>query len=463
MRDLPSIVWINLESVRYDHTSLGGYHRDTTPNLERISKADTAVSMNKCFAHSHWTAPSCSSMLTGTTPSRHGIGNGNTPNNTIPDAIDTVPELLSAIGYNTVGLTGNGYSGPASGLDRGFDRYTFFASSNLHRTLGLRALAKYIRHVRQYGGGFTTNSTLHNTSLLMTDVLKREASRLAAESEPYFMWTHYGDTHHPYTPPRAFRDQFIDEIEMSASEAIELSVSVHENLHQHIADGCPFSDAEWEALIAMYDSEIAHVDWWVGKLYDHIQSIDDNVIFVITGDHGELFGESNLISHKLVLNDATTRVPLVIDGLPDLAEQQSNIVQHVDVITTILHRIGADTTQLQGVNLFEETREFAVSEASGHTAEYEQYNPEFDYSRFCTSPFLSVRTNEYRYQRSTEHTKLFELPDEETDVSAAQPAVHDRLDQLLTDWLADNAVPVNQQREELSEEMQAHLKDMGYV
>ena len=464
MSDSPSIVWINLESVRHDHTTLGGYHRETTPNLERIANSQDGLSFDRCFSHAHWTAPSCSTILSGTYPARHGIGVGPEGNDALPSALRTVPELLSDAGYHTAGLTGNGYSGPASGLDRGFDEYTFFRGDDVHRTLGLRTVLKYLLNIRRHGGGLTARTTLHGTSFMMNDVLKRWTTRFAERDQPFYLWTHYGDPHHPYTPPKTFIDRFTHDIEMSPEEAREFAIHAHENLHSLIAHGCDFTQAEWDALEAMYDAEIAYTDTCIGRLFDHVQSLGlDDVVFLVTGDHGELFGERGLISHKIVLNDATTHVPMVTHGLDGVAHQTGNIVQHIDFVRTLVEAAGGDTAQLQGFDLREEEREFAVSQTSGDIADYTEYNPAFDASRFHTSPLTSLRTEGFRYQKSREGAELFELPDEETDVSDAFPDVAREFDERLSDWQEKYGGIAGTEEHSIDAEMQQHLEDMGYM
>ncbi|AUV84145.1 hypothetical protein C2R22_21430 (plasmid) [Salinigranum rubrum] len=84
----PNIVWLTLESLRFDHTSLSGYKRDTTPFLQSIAAESSAVSFDKCFSHGIWTRPASASILTGTYPSHHQAGMGS---DVIPDDLPTVP------------------------------------------------------------------------------------------------------------------------------------------------------------------------------------------------------------------------------------------------------------------------------------------------------------------------------------------------------------------------------------
>ncbi|WP_276277400.1 sulfatase-like hydrolase/transferase [Haloarcula regularis] len=62
----PNIVWITLDSVRADHTTLDGYDRETTPELERIGRDGHAF--RNCIAHSLSTLPSTGAMMSGYPP-----------------------------------------------------------------------------------------------------------------------------------------------------------------------------------------------------------------------------------------------------------------------------------------------------------------------------------------------------------------------------------------------------------
>ena len=49
----PNLVFLVLDTVGAKHLSLYGYHRPTTPNLEKIARESTVYT--RCFAPSSWT------------------------------------------------------------------------------------------------------------------------------------------------------------------------------------------------------------------------------------------------------------------------------------------------------------------------------------------------------------------------------------------------------------------------
>jgi len=85
----PNILWLSLESVRADHTSLYGYTRDTTPFLRELSNRRDATILDPMIAASNWTPASTASMLTGTHLSTHQVGQDGTANHSLPSEIKT--------------------------------------------------------------------------------------------------------------------------------------------------------------------------------------------------------------------------------------------------------------------------------------------------------------------------------------------------------------------------------------
>ena len=74
------------------------------------------------------------------------------------------------------------------------------------------------------------------------------------------------------------------------------------------------SDAEFQEEIDAYDGTVAYLDDQLGKLFDSLRrdGVLDNTIVVVTGDHGEEFGEHGLYSHGNSLYLPSVHVPLVV-------------------------------------------------------------------------------------------------------------------------------------------------------
>jgi arylsulfatase A-like enzyme len=464
----PNVVWITLESTRADHTTMGGYSRDTTPNLDRIARASRGRTFGNCHTHGIWTLASSASILTGTVPTHHGAG---MENDAIPEALDTVPERLRDVGYRTACLSPNSHLSGGTDLDRGFDDFTWLSADTLVEEAGPRILLKYLRNCRRHGPGLTTDTRRHGTGFIMNEIAKRRIGSYAGDDEPFFLYAHYGDPHHPYHPPRRFLEPYADDFEMDVDEALEFGQYHHDNFHQLIADGCPFTDDEWNVLHALYDAEVAHTDELVGDLFAHTRELDlDNTVFVVTADHGELFGEQGMLAHLVVADDAVTHVPCVVHGSDALAKYDGETVQHSDLMTTLLETAGADTSGMQGCDLRAESREHTLTQRGAkrtlkNLERFEELNAEFDRTRYHAATLHALRTREFKYQRSDERAELFELPDETVDVAEDHPAVAERLDDDLDEILETDGQPVSAEGRdgEFTDAMKEQLADLGYL
>lgn len=101
------ILIITIDAMRFDHTSLAGYERDTTPFLREL--AGRAAIFRRAISPSSWTYPSVISMMTGLYPGEHGgiyereprdFDKGELPNEPKED-IEWLPEVLEGYGYET--------------------------------------------------------------------------------------------------------------------------------------------------------------------------------------------------------------------------------------------------------------------------------------------------------------------------------------------------------------------------
>ena len=116
--DSPNVLLIVLDTVRADHLSLYGYHRATTPMLERLAKR--GIRFDEVRATAPWTLPSHASMFTGRWPHELGV-EWMTP---LRGKFPTLAEYLGSHGYATAGFAANTlFCSYDTGIDRGFTHY----------------------------------------------------------------------------------------------------------------------------------------------------------------------------------------------------------------------------------------------------------------------------------------------------------------------------------------------------
>lgn len=457
-----SVLWITLESIRQDHTSLADYERDTTPNLQLIGQ--DGRSFSECHSHDIWTRASSASILTGHPSSAHRTRSSEAK---LPKAIRTIPESFQDADYRTACISPNANLSAATGLDRGFDHFHYLVRSTLLEEVGWRSLAKWVLNYRDHTGGLTLDGNQHCIGYLSNAIAKRHIEIAADTSEPLFLYIHHGDSHHPYAPPVASRSQFADDLEMSIGSSIDLVLRMSERLHEFIAREVPFTDSEWRALTMLYDSTIAYVDTLVGELVEYAKIRLKDPIIVVTADHGELFGEHGLLAHMLVTDEAVSKVPLVVSGLDELPS--NGLIQHADIMQAICNELDIDHPVPAGLDPREIRREYTVTQRGGRRARQKlktitDQNTAFPVEQFHSSDLTTLRTDRWRYQRSDDGAELFDREGEMKEVTSEHPEQASQLADQLDTWARKIGEPVGRTEEaHFDDEMERQLRDLGYL
>lgn len=460
------VVWVTLESVRRDRTSESAYERKTTPNLAQLASREDATGFGNAVAHSIWTRPSTASILTGRAPSDHRVWSAEAA---LPNGIRTIPEQLRDAGYRTVGVSANPQFSPATGLDRGFERFHYLQRGSLISEVGFETMCRYLFNVRRHSAGLTMDTRQHCLGFLHESIARRHVRRSADDNQPLFLYVHLGDSHHPYCPPKGFRDRFVDELTLSPTDALSAVLDTSAHLHEYIADGVPFDEERWNALSVMYDTCLAYVDALAGSIVESALSRLDDPVIVVTADHGEFFGEGDLLAHMLSMHTVVTDVPLVVRGLDERAEVDAP-VQHADVWATLSGRSIPAIDVPIGHDLVTEVPSVAVTQRGGERAAKKiktiaDHNPSFDGDRYGRGAVTSLRTESYRLRHGADGDALFDLRDEMNDIAEVEPELAAELSDATTEWLRDRGQQSAKRGEEatFSPGMQSRLEDLGYL
>lgn len=105
---------------------------------------------------------------------------------------------------------------------------------------------------------------------------------------------------------------------------------------------------------SQYDKMVRSFDTSLGKLLDTLSSrgLLKNTILILSADHGEALGDHGNKTHASSLYDAQSRVPLLIRVPGVAARTIEEPVALIDLNATIAVAAGADTSGLDGVNLW---------------------------------------------------------------------------------------------------------------
>jgi arylsulfatase A-like enzyme/Flp pilus assembly protein TadD len=170
----------------------------------------------------------------------------------------------------------------------------------------------------------------------------------------------------------------------------------------------PYAPPERFAAYAPYDGEIAYVDEIVGKLVKYLKShqLYDRSTIVLLSDHGEGLGDHGEQEHGLFVYEEAIHVPLIVkqEGNVGAGRRLSNLVQHVDLVPTILDFVKAPIPgQLRGRSLK------PLLEGTG-TLEPAPVYSEALYARyhFGWSELTALTDERYRYIRAPRE-ELYDL------------------------------------------------------
>ncbi len=330
-KDAPNIILMVLDTVRQDRISVYGNNPRTTPNIEEFAEEATVFD---AYATSHWTLPSHASLVTGLYPTENGTGIQK--GLVIDRNNETLAEILAQAGYTTGAVIANITAlGKDSGLPQGFDYYFTDRADSLPP-------------VYFWAGYFLAKFDPESPVFLFSQHMRaasvnRRALKWIRKSvdRPFFLLLNYMDAHHPYVPPPPY-----DRMGDSGGSRLNLfsPPEIYIKYRNEVNAGLRHvTDEEHDYLVSKYDGEISYLDDQIGKLFQELKKLGlyENSLIIITSDHGEFFGEHDLVGHAIgSLYQEVIRVPLIVkfpDRTSRPAAKPSGPVSLVHLFHSILN------------------------------------------------------------------------------------------------------------------------------
>jgi len=267
-------VVIVLDAVRYDHTSLYGYPRRTTPALEQLA-LDARVFRN-AYSTTSWTLPAHVSLFSGKDLLGHGVIG---PRDRIQERYPLLAEVFQQNGFFTAAFTGGGFVDDRFGFHRGFQVYS-----------------------NKPGGVF-----LKDSSERVLTHFKSFAE--ASWGEDLFVFLHTYQAHAPYKFPGRFKGAINPELRSNLIGPVNFLSSKRSAWFK------PLDPAERQELVDTYDTSIYYADQAliagvVGFLKE--KKAYERATIVVASDHGEEFYDHGGWEHGHSLYNELIRIPLVI-------------------------------------------------------------------------------------------------------------------------------------------------------
>jgi arylsulfatase A-like enzyme len=291
-----NVLFLTIDTLRADHLGCYGYPRPTSAAIDRVAAEGTLFENG--WAHAPSTRYSMPAIATGRWPSTIDWDESIWWPRFGRD-LRTIGEAMHANGYFTGGLFSFSYF--ALRDHRGFERGMDFYNDD-----------RAALHVAINGPMESHGSSSRE---IADDAI---AFIEAHQGQKFFLWLHFYDPHLSYEPH-------------------------------------PELPSFGSARLDLYDGEIRFTDLHVGRVLERLRQLGlyDRTAVVITGDHGEGFGEHGITEHGFDLYAAQTKVPFII-RVPGLPAQRSRVpVGHVDLAPTLVNlargRAGKGGRSLVGI------------------------------------------------------------------------------------------------------------------
>ncbi|WP_397382496.1 sulfatase-like hydrolase/transferase [Prosthecobacter sp.] len=484
-----NIVILGSDSLRADHLSCNGYHRLTSPNIDRI--AAKGVNFERCLTPIASTLESLTSMFSSQYPHTHGVRHMFPSRAMVDRANQEAPSLgaeLKRQGYDTA-VIGDwcacGFNELPMGFEKiivsDFDNFRVYMSEVvfLHHQILPLFFDNHVGHML-----FPKLKSFANymTPEVVTDQVIDRIKQRAGDRQPFLLFGYYSCTHLPYKTPTHYAKMWTDP-KYDGPHKHELALNVDEFI------GGTDINEKWsklprkevEQITALYDGCVRMFDDSVGRVVAELekQGLLDDTIILVTGDHGDdLFEPNCTFGHGTTFNggDQANHVPAIfyVPGL-EKPQRHAQLSRTLDFAPTLLDLVGVPAQpRFEGASLAPLIRGEKKSLGLAYFGETSYLffrrtipgedplfippmdettfiDPDFDFHFVLKDKFQDavlktkehcVRTERFKYirtpgvNRSIE--RLFDLREDphcERDMKTRYPEVKARLSAAMDEWL----------------------------
>ncbi len=427
------ILYLDIDTTRPDHLDCYGYHRNTSPNIDRIAAEGTRF--ENVYVSDAPCLPSRASMFTG----RFGIHTGVINHGGL--AADLRP-----IGCEREFCTSSPYQGLIERIRRA-GLYTVSVSPFAERHASWWFCAGWNE---MYNTGKRGQESAEEITPVALDWIKRNAAR-----DNWMLHVNLWDPHTPYRVPADFGNPFADEpIPSWYTEELRQrhwnSYGPHDAQDPSGTCGQPSkrprvpdriaSMEDYRRWIDGYDCGIRYADENCGRILNALADagvLDDTVV-MITSDHGENQGELGVYGDHQTADHITSRVPMIVRW-PGMKPGRVDTALHyqTDVGATLLELLGQPVPERWDGQAFTDAFRSGQSRGRDHLV----------VSQMAWACQRAVRWGDHIFVRSY-HTGLKELPErmlfnvaqdphELDNLVACQPALADHGQALLEQWTTE--------------------------
>ncbi len=331
------ILYIDIDTLRPDHLSCYGYHRQTSPNIDSLAKDGTRF--ENCYVSDAPCLPSRTSLWSGQFGFHTGVVNHGGIN-----------ADMRLEGPNRAFKTRHGQNCWMSNLRKaGMKTVTFSPFGERHS-----AFYWYAGFNEIHNTGKSGHETADEIMPLAIDWLDENGKK-----DNWFLHVNVWDPHTPFRTPLSFGEPFANDPPPSWMTE-ELRKQHYESYGPHSAQdpeswgpcntekfprmpATIASMADYKKWVDGYDTGIRYADEWVGKLLQKVRELGlyDDMVILLSSDHGENQGELNIYGDHHTSDHITSRVPLLMKG-PGLPVNHVDRALHyqTDMAATVVEYVG---------------------------------------------------------------------------------------------------------------------------
>lgn len=425
------ILYLDLDTLRPDHLGAYGYHRATSPNIDRI--AVHGVIFDQFYCSDAPCLPSRTALATGMFGFHSGVvGHGGT-------AADLRLEGKERDFRTKLGAT----SLPGMLKTAGFHTVFIGAFPERHSAWWFYAGFREIHDTGNYG-----SESAEEITPTVLEWVDHNAGR-----EDWYLHLNYWDAHTPYRAPLSYGNPFAEDPlpdwptpdVIARHRQIAGPHSAQDlNMYDNRADPrfprnpgeiCNIGDLR--SLIDGYDAGIAYMDEHIGRVLDALDAkgVLDNMTIIISSDHGENMGELGIYAEHGTADTITCRVPMIIrwPGF-SAGEVDRGLHYHLDLLPTLAELLDQPASARWDGQSFapvlrdgkESGRDYLVLSQGAHVAQ----------RSVRWGPWLYMRTYHDGYHlfppEMLYHVEID--PHLERDVAAEQPGVCQEARTTLLNW-----------------------------
>ena len=429
------IIYIDIDTLRSDHLGCSGYHRNTSPNIDKL--AGEGIHFKNVYASDVPCLPSRTALITGMFGIRNGVVNHG------GRAADLQPEgkergffgrfnmrswasVFYLAGWHTASISSFPFRHGASWWNSGF-----MESMNLMRGFG----------------GERADEVIPGA----LDWLDRRG-----KADDWFLHVHLWDPHTPYRTPEDYGNPFeSDPVPAWHTEDVRMKNWGLSGPHS-AQEPWGFRPDEWgdppprqpwnassmddvKQIFDGYDVGVRYADDAVGMLLNKLADLGvlEDTAVLISSDHGEAFGELGVYADHQAADEETCHIPSILKRPGLEARVFDGLQYHLDIAATVVDLAGLRIpSHWDGESLAQSLRQGSESGRKFLVL-----------SQGAWSCQRSVRWEDYLYMRTWHdgfhghwnEEMLFDIasdPHEQDDLFSSSNELVDHGRSVLADWTA---------------------------